>query len=177
MKAKIMGRTIEIPDERVRGGVVGTRRESIGLKGVVEQSKASGTPVHTGKTPALPVRSMPIIGGAGSNPAPSPPGWPDKKDRWNYAYAQYLELERQAGGIVCWWFEPSSYWLPGGLRYKPDFLVWYPEADRKLEYVEVKGWSRNIRDGITRYKIAASLFPCFTWKMVKRKGHGWEEYT
>ena len=73
MKARIQGREVELNLEgKVRGGVMGTRRESIGLKGAMEQSKASGTPVQTGKAPALPVRSMPIIGGDGSNPAPSP---------------------------------------------------------------------------------------------------------
>ena len=62
------------------------------------------------------------------------------------------------------------------MRYKPDFMI-QRVGRSMLEMVEVKGWSRNLRDGITRYKIAASLFPCFTWKMVKRKGHGWEEFT
>ena len=153
MKVRTGGRTIEIPDERVGGAC--------------PQRSRTSAPVKDG---GLCIPS-PV------NHAPSPPGWPAKKDKWNYAYAQYLELERQAGRIVCWWYEPSSYWLPGQVRYKPDFLIWYPEEGRKLEYVEVKGWSRNLRDGITRYKIAASLWPCFTWKMVKRKGHGWEEYT
>lgn len=110
-------------------------------------------------------------------PAPSPlPGWPKASDKWNYAYAQFLELEKQAGRVLCWWYEPMSIWLPGQVRYKPDFMVQMVE-DGRLEMIEVKGWSKNIRDGKTRYKIAASLFPCFTWKMVKRKGRGWEEYT
>jgi hypothetical protein len=107
--------------------------------------------------------------------APALPGWPKRSDKWNYAYALFLELEKQAGHVKYWWFEPSSFWLPGEVRYKPDFMVWYPCGP--IEYVEVKGWSRNLRDGITRYKIAAATFPCFQWKMVKRKGHGWEEYT
>ena len=107
--------------------------------------------------------------------APSPlPGWPKRTDKWNYAYAQYLELEKQAGHITNWWFEPFSLWLPGKVRYTPDFLIHY---ELLLQFVEVKGWSRNLRDGITRYKLAAALFPCFSWKMVKRKGNGWEEYT
>lgn len=106
------------------------------------------------------------------------PGWPKETDKWNYAYAQFLELEKQAGRVLSWWFEPVSVWLPGQVRYKPDFLIQYQDQfSRPLHFVEVKGWSRNLRDGITRYKIAAALFPCFTWSMVKRKGHGWEEFT
>ena len=113
----------------------------------------------------------------GSNPTPSPlPGWPKRTDKWNYAYAVFLDLEKTFGRVNHWWFEPFSLWLPGQVRYKPDFLIQYPDyANRRLEFVEVKGWSRNLRDGITRYKLAAALFPCFAWRMVKRKGNGWED--
>jgi hypothetical protein len=105
------------------------------------------------------------------------PGWPKASDKWNYSYAQFLELEKQAGRVSYWIYEPWSMWLPGGVRYKPDFLVVYPDGlERKPELVEVKGWSKNLRDGKTRYTIAAAIFLCFDWKMVKRKGHGWEEY-
>ena len=104
------------------------------------------------------------------------PGWPKETDKWNYSYAQFLELERQAARVLHWWYEPLSIWLPGQVRYKPDFMI-QRVGRSMLELVEVKGWSRNLRDGMTRYKIAASLFPCFTWKMVKRKGHGWEEFS
>lgn len=105
------------------------------------------------------------------------PGWPKETDKWNYAYAQFLELEKQSGRVLHWWYEPLSIWLPGQVRYKPDFMIQRVGSRSMLELVEVKGWSRNLRDGITRYKIAAAVFPCFTWKMVKRKGHGWEEFT
>lgn len=104
------------------------------------------------------------------------PGWPKETDKLNYSYAQFLELEKQTGRVLSWWYEPLSIWLPGQLRYKPDFMI-QRVGRSMLEMVEVKGWSRNLRDGITRYKIAAAVFPCFTWKMVKRKGHGWEEFT
>lgn len=109
---------------------------------------------------------------------PQLPGWPKPTDKWNYAFAQYLELEKQAGRVSYWIFEPWSMWLPGGIRYKPDFLVVFPDGlEQKPKLVEVKGWSKNLRDGKTRYAIAAALFPCFDWAMVKRKNHGWEEYS
>ena len=112
------------------------------------------------------------------NLAPSPlPGWPKPTDKWNWAYANFLELEKQAGRVAYWFYEPWSMWLPGGVRYKPDFLVVFPDGlERKPQLVEVKGWSRNLRDGKTRYTIAAAVFPCFEWIMVKRKSHGWEAY-
>lgn len=164
MKARIMNQVVEIPEERMGRGVreIGTGHASQSGRHPAQQ----GVTVGTGQ-PRKTVE------------APSPlPGWPKPKDKWNYSYAQFLELEKQAGRVAYWIYEPWSMWLPGGVRYKPDFLVVYPEGlERKPELVEVKGYSKNLRDGITRYTIAAAIFLCFDWKMVKRKGHGWEEYT
>jgi hypothetical protein len=103
------------------------------------------------------------------------------KSKWEAAYASKLELEKRAGLIKAYWYEPFSLWLPGKVRFKPDFLVWHyghagseniPVQD--FELIEVKGWSKNRRDGMTRLKIAAALFPCFVWRMVYRtEGGGW----
>ena len=109
--------------------------------------------------------------------APSP-----YKSKWEAAYAAKLELEKQAGVIKQWWYEPFSLWLPGKVRYKPDFMI-EREAHAgsenipfsEIEIIEVKGWSKNRRDGMTRLKIAAALFPCFVWRLVYRtKGGGWD---
>ena len=157
---------IEIPDERVRGVVANTNEQTAGipLKQYPELARRNACGGKTERDSK-----------AGANPVHSPlPGWPKASDKWNYAYAQYLEQEKQDGRIIFWWYEPASFWLPGKVRYKPDFLIWRHIFGR-LEYIEVKGWSKNRRDGVTRYKIAASLWPCFAWKMVKRKGYGWEE--
>ncbi len=120
----------------------------------------------------------PIRPGAGLNPAP-PPKTQDSpyRSKWESAYAAKLQLEQHAGLIKAYWYEPFSLWLPGKVRYKPDFLVQYYQdgVGQRLEMIEVKGWSRNRRDGITRMKIAAALFPCFVWRMVyKTKGVGWD---
>jgi len=98
------------------------------------------------------------------------------KSKWEAAYASKLELEKRTGLIKAYWYEPFSLWLPGKVRYKPDFLVQYGDdpPHYELELIEVKGWSKNRRDGMTRLKIAASLFPCFVWRMVYRtEGGGW----
>ena len=110
---------------------------------------------------------------AGSNPAHSP----TYRSKWEQSYANTLEMAKMAGIIKQWWYEPFSIWLPGKVRYKPDFLVQYPLGmERSLQIVEVKGWSRNKRDGMTRLRIAAALFPCFEWTLAyKVKGGGWME--
>ena len=101
---------------------------------------------------------------------------PTYRSKWEAAYASKLDLEKHAGLIKAWWYEPFSLWLPGKVRYKPDFLIQYPDGlEQRLEIVEVKGWSKNRRDGMTRLKIAAAIFPCFVWRMVYRtKGGGWD---
>ena len=113
---------------------------------------------------------------AGLNPAPSP----TKREfdsKWEETYCAELVLRKHAGLIENYFYHPFSMWLPGKVRYSPDFLIEYPLGlERRLEIVEVKGWSRNLRDGMTRLRIAAGVFPCFAWKLVrKKKGGGWDE--
>lgn len=183
---------MEIPDERMgRGGVNNAKLDKQPSYGRIRREPGLGDghllggKSQPGGRPGL-VQTPNENGDETTgkrNLAPSPlPGWPKPTDKWNYAYAQYLELEKQAGRVKWWWYEPLPWGITlGGAedkkKYKPDFLVWYPDGlERRLEFVEVKGFSKNIRDSITRYTVAKSLFPCFDWKMVKRKGHGWEEY-
>ena len=82
-----------------------------------------------------------------------------------------LALQLEAGMIKRWWYEPFSLWLPGKIRYKPDFLV---QSEVGLSIIEVKGWSRNKRDGMTRLKVAAALFPCFRWTLARWTGRTFE---
>ena len=139
------------------------------VKGVVSRETNRGDAKATLQMPPK-TRCSPSAGGT---PAPSPPTRPSPyKSKWESAYAHKLQLELLAGEISGWWYEPFSLWLPGQVRYKPDFLVQYPSGE--LYLLEVKGWSKNLRDGMTRLKIAASIFYCFRWCLVHRlKGGGW----
>lgn len=103
---------------------------------------------------------------------------PKKFDsKWEETFCSELVLRKHAGLIKGYWYHPFSMWLPGQVRYSPDFMIQYPDGlEKRVEIVEIKGWSRNLRDGMTRLKIAAAIFPCFTWKLVKKqKGGGWDE--
>jgi hypothetical protein len=163
---------VEVPGERVRGGVDRTRAlpEMAYLSREVKQGPDSADKTRRAAYQAA---------------APSPPGWPKPSDKWNAAYCRFLDLERQAGRIKWFWYEPFSFWLvlpdpskgERGVRHKVDFMIWYPDGlERRIQMVEVKGYSkRNFRDGITRFKIAREKYPCFDWVIVKRKGNGWEE--
>ncbi len=124
--------------------------------------------VRAGKS--LPVKSNRTVLPVSASAAPSP-----FRSKWEANFAGKLELELRAGLIKAYWYEPFSLWLPGKVRYKPDFLIQYPHGlERSLEIIEVKGYSRNLRDGMTRLKIAAALFPCFTWRLMRWTGGGWD---
>ena len=139
-----------------KGGVVGTAKPSKGVRGRDECDRA-------------------LNSCAGSNPAPSPKKEFDSK--WEETYAAELVMRKHAGLIRNYWYHPTTFHLPGKVKYTPDFLIEYPSGmETRLEYIEIKGWSRNLRDGMTRLKIAAAIFDCYTWTLVKKsKGGGWSE--
>lgn len=96
---------------------------------------------------------------------------PSYDSKWEERFAKQLEAEKLAGAIVRFWYHPFSMWLPGKVRYTPDFMIQHAHRD-ELEIVEIKGWSRNIRDGMTRLKIAASIYPCYRWTLVRWSKQG-----
>lgn len=108
-----------------------------------------------------------------SNPTPSP-----YKSKWESAYAAKLDLEVRAGVIRSWRYEPMSFKLSKGKRYRPDFMVVHPDGlEKRIEFREVKSrvWGKNRRDGITHLSWCAQLYPMFTWTLIFRNGQGWEE--
>jgi hypothetical protein len=142
MKARIGGREIT-----VRGGVVRTRN--------AERERPTGEYGRQG---------IPI---AGSNPAPAP----QYDSKWEERYAKQLATLKLAGEIINWWYHPFSMWLPGKVRYTPDFMV---EHHGHVQIVEVKGWSKNLRDGMTRLKVASGVFTCYQWSLAKWNGQGFD---
>lgn len=53
-------------------------------------------------------------------------------------YYEQLKL-RQAAGEVWYFLRQVPIYLPGGTRYVIDFLVFFNDAQRPAEYVDVKG--------------------------------------
>lgn len=53
-------------------------------------------------------------------------------------YYEQLKL-RQAAGEVWYFLRQVPIYLPGGTCYKVDFLVFFKDAARPAEYVDVKG--------------------------------------
>ena len=89
-------------------------------------------------------------------------------------HATYLLVEQEEGRIQKWAYEPISIRLPGGKTYKPDFVVLM--ADGRVQIHEVKGaWSRNKRDGITRFHVAAGITCWASFHLFTKERHHWKE--
>lgn len=88
------------------------------------------------------------------------------------AYDQYLAVLKHEGEILEYWYHPLTLKLPGGVRYAPDFMVWH--AGGTVQIHECKGWSKNLRDGMTRLTIASGLFSCWAWRLVRRTKGQWD---
>lgn len=128
---------------------------------------------------------------AGRGPVPSPTS--PYKSTWEARYAQHLDVLKAAGAIVGWWYEPVRFRLPGKRNfYKADFLVQrqvFAEAlsagvpaqqllpTLTIEIHEVKGWSKNRRESVTKLKTAAGLNQWAIFRMVEwdRKTRQWTE--
>lgn len=99
---------------------------------------------------------------------------PGEMNGWESKYAAELDALK-AAGIVEWWaFDSTKLRLASLTFYTPDFFVMY--ADASMEFIEVKGhWEDDAR---VKIKVAASLYPMFSFVAVKPKakknGGGWE---
>jgi len=89
------------------------------------------------------------------------------------AYGAQLELEKQAGLITWYAFEPIKLRLGKNTFYTPDYGVRLESGE--LELREVKGFWRD--DARVKIKTAAYLYPIFRFvavtKQKEREGGGW----
>lgn len=89
-------------------------------------------------------------------------------------YRSKLELEysvrlsrlQQAGLISEWRYEPCNIRLANNTFYKVDWLVIH--TDRSREWCETKGYHQNIRESLTKWKVAAGLWPWDRWTFVTK---------
>ena len=87
------------------------------------------------------------------------------------AYAKYLELQKQAGEVLWYEFEPMNLKLADKCFYRVDFLVL--KNNGYLEVHEVKG-GYVTDDSLVKFKVAANKFP-FTFIMCSLKKGEWIE--
>lgn len=97
-----------------------------------------------------------------------------KMNKTETAYANHLEMLKQAREI-CWYgFEAVTLRLAKNTRYTPDFAV--IDKDGRLVFIEVKGFWRD--DARVKIKVANEMYP-FRFVAVTKKrqkdGGGWNE--
>lgn len=79
---------------------------------------------------------------------------PGKMNRWEAAYADILTLEKAAGNIIEWAYEPIKFRFADRTFYEIDFIV--KKNDGTLMAIEVKGhWEDDAR---VKFKIARENF-------------------
>ncbi len=94
----------------------------------------------------------------------------DGMNKTERAYSQTLEIQRLAGTIRHWRFEPLKFRIGHACYYTPDFEV--VTAEGLLEYHEVKG--RWMDDARVKIKAVARLFRDRRFLAVKAKRGSWE---
>ncbi len=103
--------------------------------------------------------------------APKEPG--DGMNKTERAFYDMVMISSEVFRVLR---EPLKFRLAGRTWYTPDFAVWprFPcvEHDVRLTFVEVKGFMRD--DASVKLKLAADLFSCWRWLLVRRAGrHEW----
>ena len=80
-------------------------------------------------------------------------------ERW---YASRLDILKNSGDVIDYWFESVKFKLADKTFYTPDFLVMM--ANCELEIHECKGFMLD--DANVKIKVAADKFP-FKFKLIK----------
>ena len=149
MRARIGGRDIELDiEKRVRGGV--------DVRHATRKGSSCEAAIHKTKSQR-------------GELAPSP--FYPYKNKLEKAFATWLDAQWRAEAIKGWLYEPFTFKLANGKRYRADFISWGDEGPVAWE---VKGYHKNIRDSLTHLKWAAQRFPFLKWRKAWRKGHGFE---
>lgn len=92
------------------------------------------------------------------------------------AYAELLQLRKEAGEVIDWQFEAVTFKLADDCRYTPDFKVLL--SDHTVEFIDAKGGGPMDEKSRVKAKCAAEKFPEFVFvieqKLAKKNGGGWK---
>ena len=106
-----------------------------------------------------------------------------KKNKTEQAYERFLALEKAAGRVKDWWFEPMSLRLSEcdegqPLRYTFDFMVLAADGTVYMDDVKAplrRGQKYDDPAALIRIKAAADRYTLFVFRLVRPvKGVGFE---
>ena len=155
MKVRTGGRTIEIPGERVRGGVDSdTQRKD--RTTLVRERGVKGT--------------EPVVQFLASSLSPY-------RSKAESAFARSLEFDKLAGMIKGWSYEPLRFKLPGETNYyKMDFVAWGYADDPRPRFIEIKrGKLQSADRSLVKLKTAAGLNPWGRFMLYTLRRSTWIE--
>ncbi len=95
---------------------------------------------------------------------------PQRMNKLEAAYAHLLDGHIVARYVARHWFGAIKLRLADKTWYAPDFLVL--TTNGLLEFHEVKGFMRD--DAAVKLKVAAELYPLFTFRLVRRVKGAWD---
>lgn len=95
---------------------------------------------------------------------------PGRMNKTEAAWALQLEAERRDGAVLAYHFEAVTFKVGDDCRYTPDFFVVL--ADGSIRFDEIKGFIRD--DALVKVKVAARMFPWFTFRVVRRVKGAWD---
>jgi hypothetical protein len=88
---------------------------------------------------------------------------PKYRSTWEEAYAMRLTILKAAGEIDDWEYETITLNLPGGVKYTPDFVVWW-SCYEPVQFHEVKGRMRD--SARIKLRTAIDVFDRFNFFIV-----------
>lgn len=94
----------------------------------------------------------------------------NRMNRLESRYAEHLGYQKLEGKVAYFMYEAISLRLADRTVYNPDFLLIMP--DGSIEIHETKGFMRD--DAAVKIKVAAKMFPWFTFKLVRLNKGRWE---
>ncbi len=96
-----------------------------------------------------------------------------ERNKTEARYEAHLEIQKRAGHILAYAFEPEKFRLADNTFYTPDFRVMLP--DGTVEFHEVKGaWAIFQDDAKVKIKVASEMHPYRFIAVVPIKGGGWD---
>jgi len=82
------------------------------------------------------------------------------RSEWEYKYAMYLDFLKRKKQIVCWEYEPCTFFFEaikqGTRSYLPDFRI--TNNDKSQEYHEIKGYMDS--KSKTKLNRMKKYYPC-----------------
>ncbi len=89
-------------------------------------------------------------------------------------FSMILEAQKRRGEITRWEFEPMTLRF-AGVKYTPDFIVFYPDPIKSFRLIEVKGaWTKGkFERAVERFRHARTFFHEWQFQLWQKTKDGW----